>query len=259
MRFRLTIAYDGRPFRGWQSQPGGHTVQDHLQAALAAVAKRPLSCTGSGRTDAGVHALGQVAHFDAPPGSRMDAAAWRAALNSRLPAAIRVMECAPAPEDFHARFSATWKTYHYDVCQAPVLPPLRAGLVWHLPQALDPGKMAAALDLLRGRHDFEAFCAYRGNESAATDHRRHLGRAACLPLEDGWRLEFTADGFLYKMVRMMAGVVVRIGRGRMCPREVSLYLDQPPGLPRGKCTHCAPPHGLYLQQVGYPETRLCRE
>lgn len=255
MRCQLTLAYDGRPFNGWQSQPGGHTVQDHLQAALATIAKQPIACHGSGRTDAGVHALGQVAHFDPPAACRMTPANWQAALNARLPATIRVMTCDEAPAAFHARFSATGKTYHYDIHSAPVLPPLLAGLAWHQPQPLDPAALTVALRCFQGTHDFHAFCAYRGNESPETDYRRTVTQAAWTPLPNGCRLVFSADGFLYKMVRMLAGAAVRVAAGRMRCDALLALLDQPPGLPHGKCQHCAPAAGLYLKAVHYTQTR----
>ena len=124
-RIKLTIAYDGAPFEGWQSQPGGNTVQDHLERAIAEVAGDAIRVSGSGRTDTGVHALGQVAHFDPPEGSRMDAGAWLRALNTKLPAAVRVLDAEGVAGDFHARFSATAKTYQYQIDTAPVLHPLR--------------------------------------------------------------------------------------------------------------------------------------
>ncbi|MFN7343308.1 MAG: tRNA pseudouridine synthase A, partial [bacterium] len=122
MRLKLTIAYDGRPFLGWQSQAGGNTVQDFLNEALEVTAKQSIKMHGSGRTDTGVHALGQVAHFDAPADSTMNPYNWVPALNTKLPATIRVIACEEVSEDFHSRFSAIGKRYHYDVCTDPVLP-----------------------------------------------------------------------------------------------------------------------------------------
>ena len=130
MRFALTIAYDGRPFEGWQSQRGGNTVQDHLLTALQQIDPEIAQVHGSGRTDSGVSADGQVAHFDSSADSTLDAEAWQRALNTKLPPTIRVMECAEVPADFHARFSATAKHYRYRVSTRPVLPPLDAGLAW---------------------------------------------------------------------------------------------------------------------------------
>ncbi len=251
MRLKLTIAYDGRPFLGWQSQSGGNTVQDLLNEALEAVAKQPLRIHGSGRTDTGVHALGQVAHFDAPDGSSMNPYNWVPALNTKLPATIRVMECEEVPEDFHSRFSTTAKTYIYDVCTDPVLPPLKAGLAWHLPRLLDADALQQALDLFVGKHDFHAFAAYRGNEQEDTDYVRTIFSAHLETLPDGYRIRYHGDGFLYKMVRMLTGSAMKVAQGRLLLEDFATYIDQPPGLPFGKAPLCAPADGLYLEKVTY--------
>ena len=251
MRLKLTIAYDGRPFHGWQSQVGGNTVQDFIQRALADVAKQPLKLLGSGRTDAGVHALAQIAHFDAPPECSMQPRHWLPALNCKLPATIRIMACEDVPADFHSRFSATGKIYRYDICTHPVLPPLLAGLAWHVPRLPDPGMLESALALFCGRHDFHAFAAYRGNEPPDMDWCRTLYRADLQTLADGYRITFAGDGFLYKMVRLLTGAAIRAAAGRLPLADLAALLDQAPGLPLGKTTHCAPAAGVYLQEVLY--------
>lgn len=252
MRLKLTIAYDGRPYQGWQSQPCGNTVQDRLVLALAAVAQQPVAIHGSGRTDSGVHALGQTAHFDVPPEISMNPHNWVPALNAHLPATIRVMACDEVAADFHARFSAIAKTYHYDLSTLPILPPHAAGMVWHRPRDLDPEALAEALSLFRGRHDFHAFAAYRGNETADTDYHRTIHATSVEVLASGYRMVVSGDGFLYKMVRMLAGAAVKAAQGRLREEDLSRLLDQPSGLPFGKCNHCAPADGLYLQEVRYP-------
>lgn len=251
MRLKLTIAYDGRPFLGWQSQTGGNTVQDILNEALEVVAKQPLRLQGSGRTDTGVHALGQVAHFDAPDGSNMNPYNWVPALNTKLPATIRVMACEEVPPDFHARFSATGKTYRYDICTDPVLPPLKAGLAWHLPRLLDADALANALALFKGTHDFHAFAAYRGNEQDDTDYIRTIHAADLEALADGYRITFSGNGFLYKMARMLTGSAIKTAQGRLRLDDLADLLNQPPGLPYGKAPLCAPADGLYLESVRY--------
>ena len=251
MRLKLTIAYDGRPYLGWQSQAGGNTVQDILNGALEAVAKQPLRLQGSGRTDTGVHALGQTAHFDAPDGSNMNPYNWVPALNTKLPATIRVTACEEMPPDFHARFSATGKTYRYDVCTDPVLPPLKAGLAWHLPRLLDADALAQALALFQGTHDFHAFAAYRGNEQGDTDYIRTIHAAVLETLPDGYRITFSGNGFLYKMARMLTGSAIKAAQGRLRLDDLANLLDQPPGLPHGKAPLCAPADGLYLESVRY--------
>lgn len=251
MRLKLRISYDGRPFSGWQSQPGGNTVQDFIHRALEKVAKRELRIQGSGRTDAGVHGLGQIAHFDAPPEISMNPFNWVPALNCQLPATIRIMACEEVAEDFHSRFDATGKIYHYDLCTDPVLPPLKAGLAWHLPRQLDAGVLEEALAVFAGRHDFQAFAAFRGNETAGTDWCRTIRRADLETLADGYRITFTGDGFLYKMVRLLTGAAVHAAQGRMRLDDLAAMLDQADGLPLGKSPVCAPADGLYLQEVLY--------
>ncbi len=251
MRLKLTIAYDGRPYNGWQSQVCGNTVQDILQAAMAEVAKRPVALHGSGRTDTGVHALGQVAHFDAPPEISMNPFNWVPALNTKLPATIRVMACEEVAADFHSRFSATGKIYHFDLCSDPVLPPLKAGLAWHLPRQLDADVLEQALAILSGRHDFHAFAAYRGSETPDIDWVRTIHAADLGVLPDGYRITWRGDGFLYKMVRLLTGGAVNAAQGRIRLDDFAALLDQPPGLPLGKSPLCAPADGLYLREVIY--------
>jgi tRNA pseudouridine38-40 synthase len=252
MRLQITIAYDGRPYNGWQSQACGNTVQDFILRALEEVAKQPVKLHGAGRTDTGVHALGQIAHFDAPPELTMNAYNWVPALNCKLPATIRIMACKEVAADFHSRFSATGKIYHYDLCTEPVLPPLKAGLAWHLPRLLDAGVLEQALALFHGRHDFHAFAAYRGNEQPDMDWFRTIRRADLETLTDGYRITFVGDGFLYKMVRLLTGTAVHAAQGRIRLDDLAALLDQAPGLPRGKSPNCAPADGLYLQEVLYP-------
>ena len=255
MRLKLTIAYDGRPFLGWQSQVGGNTVQDLLHEALAAVAKQPLKVHAAGRTDTGVHAFGQVVHFDPPEGGSMNPYNWGPAINTKLPPTIRVIECEEVPEDFHSRFSATGKRYYYDVCTDPVLPPLKAGLAWHLPRLLDSDVLEQALKLFEGKHDFHAFAAYRGNEQEDTDYVRTIFSVKLKTLADGYRMYFHGDGFLYKMVRMLAGSAIKAAQGKLRLDDLAIFLDQPNGLPHGKAPLCAPADGLYLETVIYGDDR----
>lgn len=251
VRLKLILSYDGRSHAGWQSQPGGNTVQDLVEAAIEATAKEKIRLHGSGRTDAGVHALAQVAHFDAPDHLTMNPFNWVPALNTKLPSSIRVTSCSEVDPGFHARFSAAGKTYRYDLCTEPVLSPFKAGLAWHLPRQLDPYVLAEALTLFRGRHDFEAFGAKRGNETEETDYHRTIHDTTLETLDDGWRLRFRGDGFLYKMVRLMTGAAVQAAQGRIRLDQIGELLDQPEGLPRGKSPFCAPADGLFLESVDY--------
>ncbi|MBB5350259.1 tRNA pseudouridine38-40 synthase [Haloferula luteola] len=251
MRLKLTLAYDGRSFDGWQSQPGGNTLQDHLEKAASTIAKTPLRVHGSGRTDAGVHARAQVAHLDAPDSLSMLPMQWLAALNTQLPRSFRVLQVDEVPSDFHARFSATGKTYTYDLCLTPILSPFRYGWAWHLPRGVDPQLLASALDSFIGHHDFQGFCARRGNETESTDHHRTLSQASFKAIDDGLRLTFTGDGFLYKMVRLLTGSAVQVAQRRCDLAALISLLDQPAGLPHGRSSHCAPADGLFLEAVHY--------
>jgi tRNA pseudouridine38-40 synthase len=251
MRLKLTIAYDGRPYNGWQTQVCGNTVQDFLELAIAAVAKQPLKIQGSGRTDTGVHALGQIAHFDAPAEISMNPFNWVPALNTKLPPSIRVMACEEVAADFHSRFSAIGKVYHFDLCTDPVLPPLKAGIAWHLPRQLDADVLWQALALFIGRHDFHAFAAYRGGETPDIDWCRTIESVELMTLQDGYQITYTGDGFLYKMVRLLTGAAVHAAQGRIRLDDLEALLDQLPGLPHGKSPLCAPADGLFLQKVLY--------
>lgn len=246
-RFKLTIAYDGRPFEGWQSQPSGQTVQDHLEKALGRIAKAPLSLHGSGRTDTGVHALGQVAHFDAPDGSRMIAEEWQRALNANLPSTIRILRSESVDDDFHARFGAKKKTYRYEIDTGEVQLPLRAGLAWHHPRAFDRAILREAAALFAGEHDFVAFAASRGDGKEVDAVRTIL--AASVEEEGGTVvLTFTGTGFLYRMVRLLTGSAMRCATGS----DPVAWLQQMLDSPTGKTSpYCAPADGLYLVSVGY--------
>jgi len=261
MRLKLTIAYDGRPFKGWATQPSGNTVQDFLQRAISEVAKQEVRIQGSGRTDTGVHAYGQVAHFGVPDGLSMNPFNWVPAVNTKLPPTIRIMDAEEVAGDFHARFSAKTKTYTYDLCLAPVLPPLMPGLVWHLPRQLDLDSLAQALKLLQGEHDFRAFAAKRGNETGETSYHRHLSQCGLDVTPLGYRITYTGNGFLYKMARLLTGSAVYVAQGRLSLAELAALLDQPEG-DQGKVgddpcggykmsPYCAPAGGLILDHVDY--------
>ena len=251
MRLKLRIAYDGRPFEGWATQSRGNTVQDHIQRALSEIAKREIKIQGSGRTDTGVHAIGQTAHFEAPSELSMNPFNWVPAANRKLPATIRVMDCEEVADNFHARFSAKAKTYTYDLCLAPVLPPLLAGLAWHLPRQLDPVTLEQALELVKGEHDFRAFSAKRGNETEETSYVRQLSRCDLERTPHGYRITYMGSGFLYKMARKLTGSVVYAAQGRLRLDDLVGLLNQERHLPQGRAPYCAPAGGLTLAHVDY--------
>lgn len=247
---RLVLAYDGGPFKGWQRQGSEPTVQLALEAAVARIWGRPLHVHGSGRTDAGVHALAQVATFTAPA-KFTDMARLRAALNNNLPGAIRVLRAAPAREGFHARFSATGKQYLYRIHNHEIMPPLELGRAWHLPRTLDLEAMRRAATLLVGTHDFASFTSNPGYEretTVRTIQRAELKRR-------GARVEFRirGDGFLYRMVRNLVGGLVKVGYHRLTVDEFARVFA---ARTRTAAPNTAPACGLYLERVFYaPQPR----
>jgi tRNA pseudouridine38-40 synthase len=243
MRLRLTIAYDGRPYSGWQSQRSANTIQDILENALHKVAGRHVAVHGAGRTDAGVHALGQCAHVDVF--GTMKPADWQRALNANLPPTIRVMKSSRAAPSFHARFSAQEKIYRYLIRNGPILPPQEFGRVWHVPQTLELDTIEAAMARLVGRHDFRAFSAQRGKRSE--DTTRTIRKASFAHRGELLTLTFQGDGFLYKMVRMLTAAVVRVAQRRITFESLESRLRT--GAP--KWNQVAPPDGLTLMRVLY--------
>lgn len=222
MRIRLTLAYEGTDFCGWQLQPRDRTVQGEVEKALARILGAPVRVHGSGRTDAGVHAVGQVCHFDCPE-PRPDFP-WRRALNGVMPPDVRVIDAAEVGDDFHARFGAGQKTYEYVLWhQREFCLPQRRRFVWAC-GPVDFPRMEAAARVLAGEHDFAAFQNV-GTDIDSTvrtlfDLSRHPGNA---PDESVWR--FTANGFLKQMVRNLMGCLVACGRGRLAVDQVRAILD----------------------------------
>lgn len=242
-RWKAVVAYDGTDFDGWQSQTGGNAVQDVIERRLAVVLAAAVRIHGSGRTDAGVHARGQVFHFDAA--WRHGGARLHRALQTGLPATIQVRSLRLAPPEFHARFSATGKRYRYELYLGTA-DPFATRFCWSVEHALDGAAMARAAALLRGRHDFKAFAATGGTERATTV--RELRRLEVVRRGRRMRLTFEADGFLYKMVRSLTGALVNVGRGQLTPAALAELLTagrRPP------VVQTAPPQGLSLERVFY--------
>jgi len=243
VKVKLTLEYDGTDFAGWQVQPKQRTVQGTLEAALYRLVGREVRVEGAGRTDAGAHALGQVASLKletAIPAERL-----AQALNPLLPDDVRVLRSEAVDEDFHARFSATGKVYRYVILLRAAQSPLHRHRAWQLGTKVDVGRMAEALPLLVGTHDFRAFCAANG--SAATTVRTI--RAAKITTEGEFvTLEFCGNGFLYHMVRIMLGALFAVGRGKVDPSALTWALSS--GC-RPLAFITAPAHGLYLVSVEY--------
>ena len=244
-RLKLTLAYDGSPFGGWQSQRHGNTIQDHLECAFHKITGERVRVHGAGRTDAGVHALAQCAHVDLVD-EKLKASEWPNALNAFLPPAIRVFRCSFMPQTFHARLSAKGKIYRYRIWSAPVLPPLEHARAWHLAAPLNFRLLDAAAKQFVGMHDFTAFAANRGKMEKSTVRTinaiRVRQRGPCLTIE------FDGKGFLYKMVRLMVGAIVRCASGKMTIAEIRDRLDSRQG--KG-ARPVAPAGGLFLVRVRY--------
>lgn len=242
-RIALGLEYDGSRFCGWQTQPSGCSVQDVLEEALAAIAGHPVNVTAAGRTDAGVHALWQVVHFDTT--AHRPETAWVRGVNAHLPPALAVRWAKPVPEDFHARFSARARSYRYLLCNRPTRPALWAGRVGFAHGALDIAAMRAAARSLLGEHDFSAF---RAAECQARSPVRRLTRLDIQRRGELVVFDFTANAFLHHMVRNMVGCLVAVGRGKYPPRWVAEVLasrDRRSSAP----TFAA--DGLYLSGVEY--------
>jgi tRNA pseudouridine38-40 synthase len=244
-RLKLVIGYDGRDFAGWQSQKHGNTIQDNLEGAFQRICGRRLSVTGSGRTDAGVHALGQCAHVDVPA-TQFVAARWLKALNGVLPPTIRVLRAQFVAESFHARFSAKSKTYRYRIVHGLVRPPLEIDRAWHIAAELDLDLVERAARLFAGEHDFAAFAANRGKRDRSTT--RTIEYVRVTRRRDLIELEFRADGFLYKMVRLIVGAIVRCATGKENLQSIQMRLERPS---RAANRFVAPAAGLYLIRVRY--------
>lgn len=244
-RLKLIIAYDGSRFSGWQSQARGDTIQDRIEAALANVVGQKLRLHGAGRTDTGVHALGQCAHVDLPP-TRLEPAVLTSAINASLPPQIRVLRSRFVPKTFHARFSCRGKVYRYRLATTPVLSPLEFGRAWHVIGKIDDKSLRASAELFIGTHDFSGFAANRGHpveSTIRTIRKLHLSRTATTTV-----IEFQGDGFLYKMVRLMVGAMVQCALGK---KRVDDLRQRLLGLTTQRVGFVAPACGLTLVRVIY--------
>ncbi len=244
-RLKLIVAYDGAPFAGWQSQSHRNTVQDHLERAFERVTGRAARVHGSGRTDARVHALAQCAHVDLA-NKFLPAGRWVEALNALLPLEIRVLRCRYVSNDFHARLSAKGKIYRYRIWNASVLPPFEYRRAWHVARPLDLQVLKSAAKHFVGTHDFAGFAVNRGKPEQSTvrtiNSVRILQKGACLTVE------FDGDGFLYKMVRLMVGALVKCALGKIRIEAISARLKSTElSSPR----FAAPADGLCLVRVRY--------
>lgn len=244
-RFAFRLEYHGGPFRGWQRQAEGATVQAALESALARLNPEPVTVTGAGRTDTGVHATGQVAHADLA--RDWDPFRLAEALNAHLrPAPVAVTACAQVSDDFHARFSAIGRAYTFRILTRRAPPVLEAGLVWHVRHPLDADAMRQGAAHLVGRHDFTTF---RASLCQALSPIKTLDTIAVEQAGDEIRLHFAARSFLHNQVRSMTGTLERVGAGAWPPERVAQALA---ARDRAACGPVAPPEGLCLTAVRYP-------
>jgi tRNA pseudouridine38-40 synthase len=252
--FKIVLAYDGTDFVGWQRQANGVSIQGLIEDALRALDGREVAVAGAGRTDAGVHALGQVAAFTIARELEPDAVVR--ALNAHLPHAIRVLSADHAPPSFHPRFGARAKTYRYRLWHADVMSPFERRYAWHVAGPLDVDAMRAAAHLLEGRHDFAAFQA-TGSSVTTTERQILVSRigeesaiesAILNPQSALLCYEVSGSGFLRHMVRIIVGSLVEIGRGRQPVEWITGVIAS-----RNRATAgpTAPPHGLFLVRVEY--------
>jgi len=241
--FKTTLAYDGTDFVGWQRQADGVSVQGLIEEALAEFDSVAVAVVGAGRTDAGVHARGQVASFTLAREISPDT--LRRALNAKLPETVRVIGAETAPPEFHARFDARSKTYRYRIANGPMLSPFERRYAWHVAEALDVEAMADGARRLHGRHDFAAF---QSAGTAVHSTEREVFAAAFSTLDDVLLFDIRADGFLRHMVRAIVGTLVEIGRARRRADWIDAILAS---RDRSRAGRGAPPHGLFLMAVEY--------
>lgn len=244
-RYKLTIEYDGTPFAGWQRQANGRAVQEALEDAVAAFSGERTAVRGAGRTDAGVHALGQVAHVDLsrarPPGTVRDA------LNAHLrPEPVIVLAAEEVSSDFDARLSANRRKYLFRILDRRAPPALDATRVWHVPRPLDAEAMHGAAQRLLGKHDFSTF---RAAECQADSPIRTLDRLDVFRAGAEVHVVAEARSFLHRQVRSMVGSLKHVGEGKWSADDLFAALK---AANRAACGTVAPPQGLYLVEVGYP-------
>lgn len=245
-RYRLLIAYDGTHYCGWQRQLNGISIQEKIEHTLHTILRTPISVHGSGRTDAGVHAMGQVAHFDGA--DRINTGQLLISLNALLPPDIRILSVETASPAFHARYHATSKVYHYHLHLSRIADPFLHAYHYRVPHPVDLVLLDKARHHFIGVHDFTSFSHEAHAGSAARNPVRHLYRLDCHVNGDHVRLEFEGNGFLYKMVRNIVGTLLDVSYQK-------ILIDAIPAIfaakDRTQAGTTAPPHGLFLMNVNY--------
>jgi tRNA pseudouridine38-40 synthase len=249
---KLTIAYDGADYHGWQLQPGLPTIQGALQDALRQITQEPITIHGASRTDAGVHALGQVAHFKTH--STIDAQEIQRGMNALLPPNIRIVDAQEVGQDFHARWLAQGKTYRYRLYRGEVLPPFDHRRAFHYPWPLDEAAMSAAARAFAGQHDFTSFAASTGSEEDDKDRdmQRTIYSSEIVrePQRDEIAYVVRGSSFLRYMVRKIVGTLIEVGKGRLAPSDIPEIFA---ARDRSRSGPTVPPEGLYLVALEYPD------
>jgi tRNA pseudouridine38-40 synthase len=249
---KLTIAYDGSDFHGWQLQPGLPTIQGALHDSLRQIAQEAITIHGASRTDAGVHALGQVAHFKTH--STLDAHEIQRGMNALLPPTIRIVAAQEVGQDFHARWLAQGKTYRYRIYRGEVLPPFDHRRAFHYPWPLDEAAMSAAARAFEGQHDFTSFAASTGSEEDDKDRDMqriiHSSEIIRDPQHDEIAYVVRGRSFLRYMVRKIVGTLIEVGKGRLAPSDIPEIFA---ARDRARSGPTVPPEGLYLVSLEYPD------
>lgn len=249
-KIKLTLAYDGTLYGGWQTQPNAVSIQALVQQSLSTLLRENIQIVGSGRTDAGVHAEGQTAHFTTC--SSIDLHRLLLSSNALLPYDIRILEAIEVSHDFHARFSAIGKIYHYRLHLSRIQDPFKRLYSYHVPYPLDLATLKNATRYFVGTHDFTSFANEAHQGSAAKNAVRTLYRLTVVEEEEGVRLEFEGEGFLYKMVRNIVGALLDVSRGKLALEEIPMIFAS---RDRRQAAMAAPPHGLCLMRVLYSSSR----
>ena len=246
--YKMTIAYDGTNYHGWQIQPNGMSIQEKIQSSLQIFLRKEIHVIGSGRTDSGVHATGQVANFKY--GNKLDLPRFMYAANGLLPHDIRILSIESVPLEFHSQYSATGKIYHYHLHLGSVHNPFRRLYALHVREKINLDLLSSAAKCFIGTHDFVSFANSAHQGTASYDSIRTIKRLDVIPEIGGIRLEFEGDGFLYKMVRNIVGLLLEIAEGTRPVEDIQKILN---GKDRRQAGKAAAPQGLFLVKVLYSE------
>ncbi len=240
---KLTIEYDGKEYNGWQKQPNKLNIQGTIEKAISSITNEQIELNASGRTDAGVHAIGQVANFKTNSNLSIDK--FAIAINSRLKKNIIIKNAEEVDENFHARYNCKKKTYRYIINNSKYGTAIYRGLQYHVPQQLDIQSMKKAIKYFEGEHDFKAF---KASGTSSKSSIRTIYKANVEKIDDKIIITLTGNGFLYNMVRIISGTILEVGLGKIKPEEIKYIIEEKDRTKAGKTL---PAHGLYLVSVEY--------